>query len=278
VAQSDGAANIEVVAEHHIQVKREVEPGVTRAWRRNSDWADDAATAVIRSRADVVHVQHEEAIMHQDGRIIRFLAMVGATGIARVVTLHSVYGGIVGPNLLWSPRRFHRGLAANSEAIIVHQRAKGRDTLEQQGVASRQIHVIPPGTPQIYCPAREEARRRLNIPLEAKVALFFGVIHQKKNLHTALMAAKKVAARLPGFMFLIAGRARERTPLDDLYAYRLRQQLEPSITAGWLDFRNRFIADDDIAYFLAAADLVLFPHDQRYGSASGVFHLALGEP
>ena len=269
-------ATIEVIAEHHIQVKRELEPGVMRAWRRNTDWAGDAAAAVIQSRPDVVHVQHEEAIMHQDGRVVRFLELVGAAGIARAVTLHSVYGGIFGPHLLWSPRRFHRGLAANSEAIIVHQRAKGCDTLERQGVAPNLIHVIPHGTPLLDCPSREDARRRLNIPIEAKMALFFGVIHQKKNLHTALMAAKQVAERLPDFKFVIAGRARERTPFDDLYVRRLRRHLEPGFDAGWLDFRNRFIADNDIAYYLAAADLVLFPHDQRYGSASGVFHLALG--
>ena len=276
VERAAADATIEVVAEYRIDVDRELDSGVTRAWRRNTDWAGDAAAAVIRSRPDVVHVQHEEAIMHQDGRVIRFLESVCAAGIACAVTLHSVYGGFVGPHLLWSPRRFHRGVAANSRAIIVHQRANGRDTLERQGIAPSQIRVIAHGTPQLDCTSREEARRHLNIPVEAKVALFFGVIHQKKNLHTALMAAEKVAARLPGFKFVIAGRARQRSPLDDLYMRRLHRYLQSGIDAGWLDFRNRFIADDDIAHYLAAADLVLFPHDQRYGSASGVFHLALG--
>jgi polysaccharide biosynthesis protein PslF len=276
VERAAADASIEVVAEHHIQVKSEVEPGVMRAWRRDTDWAGDAAASVIQSHPDVVHVQHEEAIMHQDGRVIRFLELVGAAGIARAVTLHSVYGGLVGPHLLWSPRRFHQGLAANSEAIIVHQRVKGRDTLERQGVAPNLIHVIPHGTPLLDCPSRQDARQRLNIPITAKMALFFGVIHQKKNLHTALEAAKIVAEQLPEFKFVIAGRPRERTVFDDLYVRRLRRHLEPGFDAGWLDFRNRFIADNDIAHYLAAADLVLFPHDQRYGSASGVFHLALG--
>lgn len=267
---------ITVVAERHAAVSKEIDGNVERAWHRHGDWNSEAATAVIARQPVLMHVQHEEALLHQDGRLIRFLRDVGKAGIARVVTLHSVYGGRFGLNPLWPPAKFHRAIAANAEAIVVHQQQGGRDTLERQGVAPDKIHVIPHGTPHLVCASREAARTRLQIRLDAKVALFFGVMHRKKNLDSVVAAAARVAKRLPGFRFVIAGRPRNRNLLDAVYAKQIAHAMQPGITAGWLDLRKGFIPADAIADYFAAADVVLLPHDQSYGSASGVFHLALG--
>ena len=266
---------VAVVAERYPAVAEEIDPNVERAWQRRGAWNDEAAAAVIARRPDLVHVQHEEALMHQDGRLIRFLEDLGKAAIARVVTLHSVYGGRIGLSPWWPPARFHRAVAANAEAIIVHQQQGGRDTLERQGVAPHKIHVIPHGTPPLASGSRPEARTRLNIPADAQVALFLGVIHRKKNVHTAVTAATRVAKGIPGFRFVIAGRPRDRNPIDVLYAKQLARLMRPGIAAGWLDWREGFIPTETIADYLCAADLVLLPHDQSYGSASGVFHLAL---
>jgi len=269
-------ALIEVVAERHPAVTEEMDHHVIRGWQHRGVWNEEASAAVIARQPALVHVQHEEALLHQDGRFIQFLEALGKSGIARVVTLHSVYGGSIGLNLLWPPTRFHRALAQNAEAIIVHQQEGGRDTLERQGIAPSKVHVIAHGTPVVDCGSREEARRRLNIPLDAKVALFFGLIHRKKNVDTVVAAATRIAERLPGFRLVIAGRTRERNIFDTLYATRLARLMQPGLAAGWLDLRKGFVPTEAIRDYLGAADLVLFPHDQRYGSASGVFHLALG--
>jgi glycosyltransferase involved in cell wall biosynthesis len=224
----------------------------------------------------VVHVQHEEAILSQNGRLIRFLEAVGKAGIARVVTLHSVYGGRLGVPFWWPPPIFHRAVARHADALVVHQHQGGSDFLERHRVPAQQIQVISHGTPHLDGGAREPARTRLRIPLDAKVALFFGVIHPKKNLQTLVAAAPLVAAQVPDFRLIIAGQLRARTVLDTLYGRRLARAMRAPIQRGWVDFRGGYIPSADIPTYLAASDLVLFPHDQRYGSASGVFHLALG--
>jgi len=269
-------ARVEVVAERHSAVTAELDPNVVRVWHRREAWNRAAAAAVIARQPAIVHVQHEEALLQQDARFIAFLQEVGKAGIARVVTLHSVYGGHIGLNPWWPPSRFHRAIAANAEAILVHQHQGGRDTLERQGIAPDKIHVIPHGTPDLAHATREDARVRLQIPGDAKVALFFGVLHRKKNLDSVIAAAAQVAQRLPGFRFTIAGRARERNLIDVLYNRQLDGLMQPGIAAGWLDLRQGFVPAERIVDFFAASDLVLFPHDQSYGSASGVFHLALG--
>jgi len=268
---------VEVVAERHPAVEREVDSNVERAWKRGGDWDTAAAAAVIARRPAVVHIQHEEAILHQDARLIRFLETVGKAGIARVLTLHSVYGGMLGvPIFWWPPPMFHRAIAANAEAIVVHQQEGGRDVLERHRVAPDKIQVIAHGTPHVDGGSRSAARARLGLPADAKIALFFGVIHPKKNLQTIVAAAGAVAAAVPGFRLLIAGRLRDRTVLDAMYGRRLARAMGPGTAGGWIDFRGGYIAAADIPVYLAAADVVVFPHDQGYGSASGVFHLALG--
>ena len=277
VERSAADVTVEVVAERHPAVEQELDGNVERVWMRGGDWDRAAAAAVIARRPQVVHIQHEEAILHQDGRLIRFLGALGKAGIARVVTLHSVYGGRLGvPIFWWPPPMFHRAIAANAEAVVVHQQVGGRDILERHRVPSEKIHVIPHGTPHVARGTRAAARAQLSLPADAKIALFFGVIHPKKHLQTIVAAAAAVAAAVPGFRLLIAGRLRDRTVFDHMYGRKLARAMGPGTAGGWIDFRNGYIAAGDIPVYLAAADVVVFPYDQRYGSASGVFHLALG--
>lgn len=277
VERSAADVTVEVVAERHPAVEQELDGNVERVWMRGGDWDRAAAAAVIARRPQVVHIQHEEAILHQDGRLIRFLEALGKAGIARVVTLHSVYGGRLGvPIFWWPPPMFHRAIAANAEAVVVHQQVGGRDILERHRVPSEKIHVIPHGTPHVARGTRAAARAQLSLPADAKIALFFGVIHPKKHLQTIVAAAAAVAAAVPGFRLLIAGRLRDRTVFDHMYGRKLARAMGPGTAGGWIDFRNGYIAAGDIPVYLAAADVVVFPYDQRYGSASGVFHLALG--
>ena len=231
---------IEVVAERHPAVEREIDANVERVWKRGTQWQPAATAAVIARRPDVVHIQHEEAILHQDGRLIRLLEAAGKAGIARVVTLHSIYDGRLGlPILWWPPPIFHRAIAANAEAIVVHQHAGGGDVLERQGVPPEKIQVIAHGTPHVEKWSRADARERLSLPANAKIALFLGIIHPKKNVKTIVDAAGAVAAAVPGFRLLIAGRQRQRTVIDAMYGRRLARAMAPGRAAGWLDFRPR---------------------------------------
>lgn len=275
VEQAAPDLRVSVVAERHPQATAERHAHVARHWRRGTAWDQDAAEAVRRLAPEVVHVQHEEAILGQDGRLIRFLQAVGAMGVRRVVTLHSVYGGRLGLPFWWPPPLFHRAIARNVEAIVVHQHQGGRDFLERQGVPPALIHVLPHGTVAPPGVDRSVARNQLGIPLEDRVALFFGVIHPKKNVQTVVAAAQRAHESVPHFRLLVTGSGRRRTVLDRLYTARLERQMQPGITSGWLDYRPGFLPDDKVTAVLAAADLVLFPYNQGYGSASGVFHLAL---
>lgn len=251
------------------------EPGVERVWHRREDWGAQVVAWARRARPDVVHLQHEESHYGQDGRVPALVATLAREGLAVVVTLHSVYAGWLRSPSEWAPRRFHQAIA-RAGSFIVHQHAGCASVLLDQGIAADRVHVIPHGTALVALPPRGEARRELGLPEDARLALFFGFLHAKKGVHVAVRAFTDVAARVPGARLLVAGQARQRTLRDRLYLARLRRAMRPGLAAGTIDFRLGFVADAEVATYLGAADLLVLPHRQRYGSASGVLHLALG--
>ena len=40
--------------------------------------------------------------------------------------------------------------------------------------------------------------------------------------------------------------------------------------------RDEYVAPDQVPFIYGASDVILLPHAQTYGSASGVFHQAIG--
>lgn len=256
------APDIEVVVIAERTERGEDGDRIVRAWHRRGDWAKDIAAAVERIQPDVVHVQHEESIFG-NRPLPGFLRGLGR---GTAVTLHTVYDG----------RRFgvfHKELASVSDRLVAHQRTGMGDVLEAQGVARDRIEVIAHGTPTLTLPAQRAARDQLGLPQDVPIALFFGFIHFRKRLHVALRAFER--ARVTDARFVIAGRMRMSHLFDRLYATWLRRQMRAGIDAGRIVYRPGFVPSDlKVAYF-AAADLIVLPHDQPYGSASGVLHEAI---
>ena len=239
-------------------------PAVRRVWNRRTRWVADLLAAVDIVRPDLVHVQHEESHQGQGREMLRFVRELRARGIAVVVTLHSVYAGLYG-------RRLHRRLADAGVVLIAHQRTAMAEVLEAQGVPGDQIATISLGTSTMTLPPQAVARAALGLPVDGTVVLFFGFIHPKKGLHIAVeafeRAAQGYAARL-----VIAGRVRNRWFGDSLYAAALRRRMRDGIANQRIIFRPGFVDPDDKAAYFAAADLLVMPYQQRYGSASAVLH------
>jgi glycosyltransferase involved in cell wall biosynthesis/phosphatidylglycerophosphate synthase len=257
---------VTVLAERHA--RGEDAPGVLRTWHRREDWVRQISEAVASVRPDVVHVQHEEAILGQDRRIVTLLDTVRRRGISSAITLHTVYDGFRG-------RSFHPRLAEVCDRLIVHQGKGMASVLAAQGIRATQIAVIAHGTPALELPERAAARALLGLPMDVPIALFFGFIHRRKRVHVAAAAFEAVADRLGGARLVIAGRMRQSSVIDPFYARYLQRVLRPGIEAGRIIYRPGFVAAEHKAAYYAAADLVVLPHDQPYGSASGVLHEAI---
>ena len=118
-------------------------------------------------------------------------------------------------------------------------------------------------------PPRAEARRRLDLPEEAPVFLFFGFVRPYKGLHVLLDAWGGVVERLPDARLVVAG---------EFYADEsaLRAQAAPFGEA--VRFDAGYIPDDRVGLYFGAASAVVQPYVAATQSGVAQVAFAYGRP
>lgn len=113
--------------------------------------------------------------------------------------------------------------------------------------------------------SKNKARNYLQLPEEAKIILFFGFIRKYKGLDLLLEAMADQRIKKSGIKLLIAGEfyEDEKTYLQSIESNQLQDDVI---------LRNHFIADEEVKYYLCAADTVVQPY--RNATQSGVTPLA----
>ena len=169
-----------------------------------------------------------------------------------------------------SPRGVVRRIYGFADRLIVHNQTSRQELIAVLGGSPAKIAVIAHGN---YLdalgpvPSGPEARLALGIPSQAKVALFFGQIKEVKGLDLLLEALPAVAGAVPDLVLVIAGR-----PWKNDFS-RYERQIEQLGLASRCRLHIRFIADQEIGTFYAAADVVVLPYRRIY--QSGVLLLAM---
>lgn len=207
--------------------------------------------------ADVVHVQGGE------------WAPLGA---AQALLVHAA-----GRPLVWTPHNtFERGERAYARsrelteryasALIIHAEFD-RGLLDPAGAAKAEVipHGEYGGLARRGAPDadRAAARRALDLPDDATVALLFGQLRSDKGIRDLLEAARE----LPELHVVLAGKDEGAlAEVADLLADpRLRERVR---------VREGFVPAEQVGPLFAAADLAALPY--RRASASGVLLLAYG--
>ncbi len=113
--------------------------------------------------------------------------------------------------------------------------------------------------------SKESARKKIGLPTDEKIILFFGFIRHYKGLDILLKAIADERIKQSGIKLLIAGEFYEdKKRYDDLIeSLQLKDQLI---------LRTDFIADSEVKYYLSAADFVIQPY--RDATQSGVTPLS----
>jgi D-inositol-3-phosphate glycosyltransferase len=119
-------------------------------------------------------------------------------------------------------------------------------------------------------PDQGEARRALGVTT-SKVLLFFGLVRAYKGVATLIDAFARVAEADPDVTLVIAGECYEP---EELY----RRMIVERDLAARIKFENRFVPNEDVARYFAAADVLVLPY--HAASQSGVIPVAyaLGRP
>jgi glycosyltransferase involved in cell wall biosynthesis len=169
--------------------------------------------------------------------------------------------------------RFYRAV----DQIIVHAAGNRAKLAGAFGIAEERITVIPHGpyrfTFGLNRPpvSKKEARRRLGIPSEKRVVLFFGLIKRYKGLEVLVSAFGAIEQEVSDAFLLIVGDVYRGEP----EAYRYYSSLLEGLQ-GRRNVRTviEYVPVADIPTYFAASDLVALPYTQT--TQSGVLLAAYG--
>jgi len=161
-------------------------------------------------------------------------------------------------------------LGACDGLIVMSDQVRG--DVEALGVGGRIVQIGHP-TYDFFGEAldRGAARSALGLPLDAPVLLFFGFIRRYKGLHILLNAMPAIRARLPDARLVVSGEF--YADEDELRARAAQLGLlegdEPAVR-----FDADYIADDRVATYFSAADVVVQPYVSatQSGVAGIAFH------
>ena len=187
---------------------------------------------------------------------------LAAQGVRVAAIVHNVYPherrhGLVSPLAGYFLKQCG-GLLALSDLVAADLQALGVDAPVHRAPHPVYGHFGDPIP-------RGEARRRLRIPEDAEVLLFFGFVRAYKGLRTLLRALPRVLARRPAARLVIAGEFYE-----DERAYR---DLIASLGLGdAVLVRGEYIPESEVGLYFSAANLVTQPYDSA--TQSGVVQTA----
>jgi D-inositol-3-phosphate glycosyltransferase len=162
-----------------------------------------------------------------------------------------------------------------SDKVIALSNVSERELRKVLCVPEAKITVIPHGNYLPFIremPARAEARARFGLSNRIQVLLFFGHIKTVKGLDILLAAMPRLVREHPETMLLVAGKVWK----DDFQRYQ--RQIEASGISEFCTFHSRFIPDSDVAYYYAAADVIVLPYRRIYQSGVLLMAMSYGKP
>lgn len=200
--------------------------------------------------------------------VLQFIGVLIARifGLRVIVSAHDV-GSFRRGEKVYLLRAAYR---LSSQIIVYSVRAK-RKLIEKFGIQSKRIHIVPHGNYLGFLPtlpSKSASKAKFGFNDDAFVVLFFGQLKRVKRLDLLINAAGLArSSGLDRMSLLVAGSTSDTdlAELDDLVS-----------KAGIRDavqLHARYISNEEIPSYFAAADLTVLPYDNIY--QSGVVLLAM---
>jgi len=156
--------------------------------------------------------------------------------------------------------------------IFVHTELMKRQLVEDFGVAAERVVVIPYGI-NVTLPTvgmtQHDARTRLGLRPDDRVLLFFGQIAPYKGLDSLVDAVTRLSGGDEHLRLVIAGKIKQGW---GQYWSDVKSAIADAGIGGRIVEHVRFIADDEIEQYYAAADALVLPYTHIF--QSGVLFMA----
>ncbi len=271
IREVDTLSEIKIIAEQGASPLKQEKFEVIPCWNREEDYIEPIISQT--KGIDIIHIQHEYGIYKFDDRLPSLLQRLDIN-IKKIITIHCIRPaqfserGDIDEN-------FAANIAQLADQVIVHLELQ-KTILTRLGIPSEKIHVIPHGT-EISDEDKEASRKRLGLPMDAKILLMFGFIKKHKCLHIVLESLVEILQRFKNvYLFVAGGPAPSASQKDKDYAQLIDKRIKELGLQKNVIYPNSFFPNEDVPYLFGASDIVLFPYYEEDRSASGSLHLALG--
>jgi glycosyltransferase involved in cell wall biosynthesis len=244
------------------RVRFEIAQTDVAAYRRAADFLNV-------NTVDVLSVQHEYGIFggKAGGHV---LALLRELRMPIVTTLHTILSA---PDPL--QRAAMDELTRLSERLVVMS-AHGATLLRDvHGVPSHKIDLIPHGIPSV--PFASQSKDRFGVEGKS-VILTFGLLSPDKGIEYVIDALPAVLARFPDTVYIVLGATHPHVKEQDGESYRhmLEARAQRLGVDSSMIFHNRFVSQDELTEFLAAADIYITPYLKAEQITSGTLAYAVG--
>ncbi|MFV2013573.1 MULTISPECIES: hypothetical protein [unclassified Micromonospora] len=237
-----------------------------------------STAAALSGRADIIHVYWPEWLVRRDGgplavaadgaRVLAELRMAKARGAKIVWTANNIRPHET--DRLGLTRRFVDAFSKLVDQVVCPS-ATSLDQFryEYPAIVGLDQRVIRQGTYRGFYPderlSAHDARVKLGLPLDKRIALAFGMVRAYKNVPQLLRCFAEVTRRRDDAFLLVAGK-----PYPDSLGAQIGQ-----LAAGLPGVRADLdrVADSEIQYYLRAADCVVI--GTSFAVNTGVAMLAL---
>ena len=240
-------------------------------WGHKYFWTDEIFSC------NIVHIHWPEQLLnggHTSDDLEKRLAHIKAKGGKVVATCHNF-----SPHLMRAPERVKAYQATYAQAdAIIHLGEYSCNVLKEQLPTTRHVVIPHHVYDRIYTsmPSREEAVRRLKVDGSKRYVLCFGAFRNDEERNLAIDVAKKLRANgvsvaAPGFA-VINRRNNPKVKIPSVWQYIKYSLLYPNI----LKCRNK-VADKDVPYFYALADVCMIPRLEILNSGNVPMALLMGK-
>jgi len=250
---------------HHVyppRVRFEVPERDLSAYRRAADFLNV-------NGVDVACVQHEYGIFGGKAGA-HVLELLRTLRMPIVTTLHTI---------LAEPDAYQRSamdeLTRLSERLVVMSTQGAALLRGVHGVPDSKIDHIPHGIAGI--PDARRSKERLGVTGRS-VLLTFGLLSPDKGIENVIEALPEIRQRVPNIVYIVLGAThphiKERQ--GEMYRHSLEERARKLGVSSSIIFHNRFVSREELAEFLAAADVYITPYLKPEQITSGTLAYAVG--
>ena len=181
-----------------------------------------------------------------------FIKKIKNKNIKIVATVHD----IMPFNKKFYDYRYHKKLYDICDQIIVQAKINVDRLKNEFNIDDKRINYIPHGNFVDFSETVDqmEARKKLNLPLDKSIILFFGQIKKVKGLGTLIEAFNNVVKQRKDVYLLIAGKV-----WKDNFEY-YQNMIDNYKLNDYIRCDIKYIPDDEIKYYFNSCDFSVLPY------------------